>query len=253
MNSIPFKHKLAREVEDWDTIQQDSNANARFNDDLFEKIKHSNNYTHCMEQIIPTARAAASKTKKPKDVWFRFGGPELPSLIEHRDNLLSKIRDTNEKVTNNANTVLKESNKRVKDAVEQAKAKYASFLANKTIEMDINPKNTWIAIREIVGGLCGHHAKPKRMAMKMENGKKSANDKEHMSVFQPHFAKLYNKQRSPYANAADFIKQREKLAHLDANISWEEFITAVNDLKNDKAPGLNGVPPNAFKAMDEKI
>ena len=118
--------------------------------------------------------------------------------------------------------------------------------------MDALPKNTWIAIREIIGGLGGHHSKPKRMAMKMPNGKKSSSDKEHMSVFQPHFHKLYNNQRSPYANAADFIKQREKFSNLDIEISWEEFLIAVNDLKNDKAPGLNGVPPNAFKAMDEK-
>ena len=88
--------------------------------------------------------------------------------------------------------------------------------------------------------------------MKMPNGKKSSNDKEHMSVFHPHFLKLYTNQRSPYANAADFIKQRENFAGLDVDISWKEFIAAVNDLKNDKSNGLNGVPPNAFKAMDEK-
>ena len=28
-------------------------------------------------------------------------------------------------------------------------------------------------------------------------------------------------------------------------------MTDVVDLTNDKAPGLNNVPPNAFKAMDE--
>ena len=28
-------------------------------------------------------------------------------------------------------------------------------------------------------------------------------------------------------------------------------MTAVVELTNDKAPGLNNVPPNAFKAMDE--
>ena len=111
MNSIPFKHKLAREVEDWEIIQQDSAANSCFNDALFEKMQHSNNYTHCMEQILPTARAAASKTKRPKEVWFRFGGAELPSLIKHRDNILSKIRATNVKATNSINATLKEAKK----------------------------------------------------------------------------------------------------------------------------------------------
>ena len=30
----------------------------------------------------------------------------------------------------------------------------------------------------------------------------------------------------------------------------EQFNTALNNLKNDKSPGLNGIPAEAFKAMD---
>jgi hypothetical protein len=37
---------------------------------------------------------------------------------------------------------------------------------------------------------------------------------------------------------------------LDAPFTWKEFSNAVNGLKNCKAPGLNGVPPEASKAMD---
>jgi hypothetical protein len=36
---------------------------------------------------------------------------------------------------------------------------------------------------------------------------------------------------------------------LNDPISWEEFTKAVQKLKNAKAPGLTGVPPEAFKAM----
>ena len=36
---------------------------------------------------------------------------------------------------------------------------------------------------------------------------------------------------------------------LDVHPSWKEFTEAVNDLTNNKSPGLNGVSPNAFKAM----
>ena len=115
-----------------------------------------------MDQIIPTARATASKPKKPKEVWFRFGGIELPNLIKHRDNLLSKLRESNTKVNNSINDILKEANKRVKDAVAQAKFKFASYQANKTIHMDVHPKNTWIAIKDIIGGLCSCHSNPKK-------------------------------------------------------------------------------------------
>jgi hypothetical protein len=38
------------------------------------------------------------------------------------------------------------------------------------------------------------------------------------------------------------------MEELDAPFTWKEFSNAVNGLKNCKAPGLNGVPPEAFKA-----
>ena len=48
------------------------------------------------------------------------------------------------------------------------------------------------------------------------------------------------------------IDSREVMYELDVPPSWKEFTEAVNDLTNDKAPGLNGVPPNAIKAMSPK-
>ena len=33
---------------------------------------------------------------------------------------------------------------------------------------------------------------------------------------------------------------------------WTEYICAIQELTNDKSPGLNGVPPNAFKSMSEE-
>ena len=38
---------------------------------------------------------------------------------------------------------------------------------------------------------------------------------------------------------------------LDQPISWDEIKKATTNLANDKAPGLNGVPPNAFKALND--
>ena len=33
---------------------------------------------------------------------------------------------------------------------------------------------------------------------------------------------------------------------------WTEFIFAIQELTNEKSPGLNGVPPFAFKSMSEE-
>ena len=38
---------------------------------------------------------------------------------------------------------------------------------------------------------------------------------------------------------------------LDQPISWNDIKKATTKLANDKAPGLNGVPPNEFKALDD--
>ena len=34
-------------------------------------------------------------------------------------------------------------------------------------------------------------------------------------------------------------------------ISWDEIKKSTKKLANDKSPGLNGVPPNEFKALDD--
>ena len=41
------------------------------------------------------------------------------------------------------------------------------------------------------------------------------------------------------------------MSELDVPPSWTEFINAIQELTNDKAPGLNGAPLNAFKSMSE--
>ena len=39
----------------------------------------------------------------------------------------------------------------------------------------------------------------------------------------------------------------DELGH---TISWDEIKKSTTKLANEKAPGLNSVPPNAFKALD---
>ena len=39
---------------------------------------------------------------------------------------------------------------------------------------------------------------------------------------------------------------------LDDPPLWKEFNCAIQELTNYKSPGINGVPPNAFKAMSEE-
>ena len=42
------------------------------------------------------------------------------------------------------------------------------------------------------------------------------------------------------------------MLELDATITWEEMKKVVTKLANGKSPGLNEVPPDAFKALSER-
>jgi len=42
------------------------------------------------------------------------------------------------------------------------------------------------------------------------------------------------------------------MKELDAPPKWNKFKKEIIELTNDKAPGLNGVPLNAFKAISDK-
>jgi hypothetical protein len=112
-----------------------------------------------------------------------------------------------------------------------------------------NSKTAWKAVRECELGNKINHKK-KTMALKLPNGQSAKTDKENMSIFRPNCIRIFNNHRIVLQEALDFIKKQETYAELDNPITWEEFKTAVNGMKNDKSPGANGVTVEAFKAMN---
>ena len=89
--------------------------------------------------------------------------------------------------------------------------------------------------------------------MKMENGKLSTSDPEHMSVFYPHFQRVFNNHQNVDLSMLDLVRQRQIIWDLNDPISWDEFDQTVNKLKNGKAAGLNGILSEAFKAMNGDV
>ena len=65
----------------------------------------------------------------------------------------------------------------------------------------------------------------------------------------PHFEKVFNKHRPIEWNVFDDIKQRQTMYELNDPIAWAELKTAIAKPANEKSPGLNKVPPNAFKSL----
>ncbi len=86
--------------------------------------------------------------------------------------------------------------------------------------------------------------------MKMANGKPATNGKETMTVFGPHFKQVFNNHCHFDPNILDEIPQWPILHKIDSPITFDQVNTAINKLKNGKSPGLNGIPPEAYKAKN---
>ena len=112
--------------------------------------------------------------------------------------------------------------------------------------MCLNPKEAWGSVRVLSGGDTSHHALPTVMRMRLSNGELATTDAENASLFGPQFHRFFNNHRPIDWPVLDKIKQREVMDKLDQPISWDEIKKSTTKLVNDKAPGLNGVPLNAF-------
>ena len=88
-----------------------------------------------------------------------------------------------------------------------------------------------------------HHADAPAYRKTGYNGQRNA------GVLGPHFEKVFNNHRPIDWKVINKIKQRQTMHELNKPISWAELKTAIVKLANDKATGLNKVPPNVFKSL----
>ena len=120
--------------------------------------------------------------------------------------------------------------------------------SKKIHNMSFNLKAAWESVKILTRGTTSHHAKPTIMRMRLPTGKLATTDKENVEVLGPNFEKVFNNHRPIEWKVINKIKQRQTIHELNKPISREELKTAIAKLENDKAPGLNKVPPNAFKS-----
>ena len=105
-------------------------------------------------------------------------------------------------------------------------------------------------INLLIVGKTSHHKTNVNMAMRLDNGDLASNAKENMSVFSMHFHKVLNNHVPVDDTVLELIPQKPCLTAIDTPITFQEVKRAITKLKKGKAPGLNGIPPEALKAMD---
>ncbi len=131
--------------------------------------------------------------------------------------------------------------------------KQSGLLTSVPHDMVMNPQTAWEYIHLLTGGTTVHHKKKVIMAMKMENGKLAASGKENMSVCGPHFSCVYNNHCPADPSILEDAPQFSALLDIDSTIMCDEVNAAINKPQNGKSLGLNGILPEAFKAMNGRI
>ena len=90
------------------------------------------------------------------------------------------------------------------------------------------------------------------MRLRLTNRELATNDAKNAAVMGLHLEKVYRNHQPVNWSALQGLLQQTSMLKLDTLISWEEVEQAVTKLSNGKSPGLNDVPPDAFKALDNK-
>ena len=115
-----------------------------------------------------------------------------------------------------------------------------------------NTRAMWEAINECKLGHENNYTRPKTMSLTKPDGSRTTNDKENISIMRAHCEQLFNNKKNVSDNALELIDQRNIEPDLDHPITWKEFTKAINGLKNNKSPGANEIPAEAFKSMNNE-
>ena len=118
--------------------------------------------------------------------------------------------------------------------------------------MRFTPKYAWASVKILAGDMTSNHEKLTVIQLKLTNGELVTTDAEKTSVMGPHLEKVYRNHQPVDWSVLQEIPQRHFMLELYTLISWKELKQAIKNISNGKSPGLNDVPPNAFKALDEQ-
>ena len=210
-------------------------------------------YDNFCEAVTCAGRKTAISIEPKCRGWYAASESILNPAIEEKNRLRHQLQDTSNLTDDEITKLqlkLKQINKRNHDLVDLAKARWYSGICSNIHNMRFNPRLAWENINLLTGGETAHHKTNINMTMKLENGELASNAKENMSVFSMHFNKVLNNHVPVDDTVLDLIPQKPRLTIIDTPITFHEVKRAIAKLKKGKSPGLNGIPPEALKAMN---
>jgi hypothetical protein len=119
----------------------------------------------------------------------------LAPLLTERSQILHALKCTRQlspAIHAPMHSELKRLNCHVAHAVSHAKATWYADVCSKIHNMRMDPRLAWAHIRLLTQGKAAHHEKKMTMAMHLPDGSRASTASENMSVFSPHFYRVYN-------------------------------------------------------------
>ncbi len=223
-----------------------------YNEYLLQITNNNMDYDSYQEAILQAGALTATHHKKQCTGWFQMSRATLAPLLTERNQVLHALKCTHHLSPDIHATMqsdLKQLNRHIVHAVSYAKATWYADVCSKIHNMRMDRRLAWAHIHLLTKGKAAHHEKKTTMAMRLPDGSRASNASKNMSIFSPHFNRVFNTHHGTNPTLLDQVPQRRTLWELNDPITWDEFRKAVMKLKNTKAPGLTGVPPEAFKAM----
>ena len=114
--------------------------------------------------------------------------------------------------------------------------------------MIFTPKEAWKGVKILFGGKESHHIKPVVMRLRLPNDELVSTNEQNASGMGTHLSKVFLNHRPVIWEVTYDIKQQDTVPDIDHSIKWEEIKLLIAKLANEKSPGLNNIPPDAFKA-----
>jgi len=239
---------------DWRKICKEDEQHKLYNKYLLDFTTRDMTYDNFCKAVVRAGRETTMSIENKCEGWYTASNAILAPAIEERNRLRHKLQERNCLTASEIDQLqqqLKNITKRNCDLVELAKARWYSGICTNIHNMRMNPRLAWENICLLTGGETAHHKTNINMAMILESSKLASNAEENMSIFSTHYHKVLNNIKTVDDSVLDLIEQKPCHTTIDLPITFREVKHAINKLKKGKAAGLNGIPPEALKAMDD--
>ena len=208
-----------------------------------------NSLTDFCKVLCDSGKEVLSHEVSNNPGWFERSREFLTLFFQTRNDLLFQARNSCRN-DNFLKQKCRNAKLDVKEAVLIAKDKWVNKIASEIHTINFSLKIAWKAIKTLKNGHIAHHIKKNPMRFKLPDGLFTKTDKDCADMLHSHFSNVLNRNVSVDWNFIKSIKRFEVIYDISGLMSFSKLNSSLFKLTWHKAPGQNGVLPNALKALN---